>query len=168
MPGIGDIQPVARGDDQLGGIRQQALGLDRLFNRLERGPVQQACFGKISQNGFDRLDVVIGIDLARIAADNFAARIDQNHRGPGPHGILLPDFVTGIVEDGVLDPQALGRLLDAGDLTLSREFGRMNADDDQLIGETLTEPGQLPDIMLAVYSAERPKLQQHNLPAQIG
>jgi hypothetical protein len=66
----------------------------------------------------------------------------------------------------MLNPGTHDGLADIGGKVLGRKFGRVNANHYQLIRELLTEPAQLRDVVVAVYSGVGPEFEQDDLAAQ--
>ena len=72
-------------------------------------------------------------------------------------------LVVGVVDDRMLDLVAQDRLADALGVLLVLELGRVDADDDQLVGVLLLELGQVGQDVDAVDAAERPEVEQDDL-----
>lgn len=100
-------------------------------------------------------------------ADDHAGRIEKHQRWPRPDAVLLPYLEIGIVDHRVLDPVSLNGAPETPSRPLSREFGRMDTDDDQLIRKLLFELLQLGKHVQTVDSAEGPEIENHYLAPEV-
>jgi hypothetical protein len=73
-----------------------------------------------------------------------------------------------IIHDWVVDAVAAHGLLDGLGGALFREFSGVHADHGHRVGETDFELPQLREDVKAIYSAEGPEVQDHQLAAQVG
>ncbi len=163
---VGDEQGIL-GCQHLGWVAQHSL---RLGGPLGMQAERRAVDGPLVRVDYllDNRSGILGLDLTGFLPYDPAVWADQHHRRPRIDVVLVPNPKIRIVDDRMLDPGPDDRLADILGFMLGRELGRMHPDHHQRVGKLLTELAQLRDIMVAVYSGIREKLQQNHLAAQIG
>src|SRR5271169_6060938 len=93
--------------------------------------------------------------------------IDEIGRRPIFVTERLPDRITIVDGNGIVDLQASDGLTNIADIPLEREFGRMYADDDETVVPVFLSPR--PDVgqrMQAIDTIEGPEIDQYHFPAQ--
>jgi hypothetical protein len=97
-----------------------------------------------------------------------ALGVDDHQRRPRLGGIRLPGDQIRVIENWM----AHGVALDSGGerfgVGLMLELGRVNPNEDKGIGEPGLQRAQLIQDVQTVDAAERPEVEDHNTPAQIG
>ena len=148
---------------------QFALGvvhaLERQGNRIA---VQLPAFVEHHQHGCDRLVEGVGLSLSGRCGDNVTCRVDQDECRPGTRAIGAPDLEVGVIGDGMLDTVANDDAADVLGLTLVRELGGMNSNDDQFVAILLLQTSKVRKDVYAVDAAVRPEIQEDDLALQIG
>src|SRR6185369_5345680 len=101
-----------------------------------------------------------------LIADHTLA-VDQDRGRPGPDTPALPDRLLVVLHDRIPYAEFLRRVHDAPVRLLPEEFRRAHADDREAgFLVALVPTPQLRDHVLAIDSAERPELDQHDPAAQ--
>ena len=131
--------------------------------RLVEGLFLLAVFDELGDDLIERLVIA----FAGGRADDVAGRIDDDQRRPRTHAVLVPDLVVAVVHHGVGDFVPQHGLADVLGFLLAVELGAVHADDDDLVGVLLFELGQVGQRVDAVDAAERPEVEQDDLPLQI-
>src|SRR5262249_23858028 len=166
---IGDEQPVARLIGQrLTRIGQQAGRRGEFFEpEADRLFVELVLGAEVSGHLPD--DIVEDVEnaFARMRADFFAFRIDQDQRRPPVCIVAMPDIEILVVDDRMSDLVAQYRLADVFRAFLVLELGRMHADDHELVGLLRLKLLQIGDDVHAVDAAIRPEIEQHDFAAQV-
>lgn len=99
---------------------------------------------------------------------NATALVNQIHRWPCPGVVPFPIREIIVERNMIRNIEATDSFLDIRRLMLIIEFGRVNADDDQTAaGVSIVPLPQTRQSVSTIDSAECPKLDQHNLAAQI-
>ena len=166
---VGDEQPVAGGIGQQLAWEPQRGRLDLLAFEVERdGCFIERFFGAVIGDQFvDHRFQQLAIPFAGDVAAVLAFRIDQHERRPGADTELAPDGHLVVVDDGMLDLVAENGIADVGRVFLVVELGRVDADDDDLVGVLLFEVGKVGQDMHAVDAAVGPEVEQDDLAAHI-
>ena len=86
---------------------------------------------------------------------------------PRVHAIALPDLHVGVVHDRVSDFIPENGLANALRVLLVLEFGRVHADNDQLVAVLLFQLGERRKSVDTVNATESPKIEEHDSAAQI-
>ena len=168
VSGIGDEQPRGRlVREHLAGEREQAVGRGGLGGQRMRRAIEATFRLEHGRDGGDHLLEPGPMPFARGRADHIAARVDEHLRRPRPHGVRLPDAERRVVGDGMADAEALQRPADVVGAPLVVELGRVDADDDQHVGEPGLQALQIGQHVLAVDAAVGPEIEQHDLAAQL-
>ena len=110
----------------------------------------------------------LGVALAGHRGDDVALGVDHREGGPGLGGVLLPHLHVGVVEDGVVDAVPLDGGGEGGRVPLVLELRRVHADDDEGVAVFLLQRPQLVQDVQTVDAAEGPKVEHHDLAAQVG
>jgi hypothetical protein len=97
-----------------------------------------------------------------------AGGVDQHDGRPGPHGEGLPDLEVGVVGDRVLEAQPRDRRAQGVAMVLGRKLARVDAEDDEILGELLTKPAQLADVVVAIDSTGGPELEEDEATGEVG
>src|ERR1700730_2678779 len=105
--------------------------------------------------------------LAEMVMADAPFRIDEIGSWPIFVTERLPDRVTIVDDDGIVDFQTSDGLAHIADIPFEREFRRVYTDDDKAAIPVFLSPG--PDIgqrMQAIDTIEGPEIDQHHLAAQ--
>src|SRR3984893_13481181 len=105
--------------------------------------------------------------LAEMVMADAPFRIDEIGSWPIFVTERLPDRVTIVDDDGIVDFQTSDGLAHIADIPFEREFRRVYTDDDKAVIPVFLSPG--PDIgqrMQAIDTIEGPEIDQHHLAAQ--
>ena len=165
--GVGDREaPASVIPLDLAGEGEHAVGAGFAgdFERLAR---ERAGAFVLVDHRVDDGDRLRGGQLALVPADHVAARVDEEERGPGARAVALPVLEIGVVEDGVLDPQAQHGLAQVAGLALGRELGRMDGDDLDGGRMAALDLPQLREHVHAVDSSVGPEVQDQQPPGEI-
>ena len=109
----------------------------------------------------------VGVALPGVLRDDVALGVDQHQRRPGPRGVGLPGGQLGVVEHRVVDAVPLHGGDQGVRVGLVDELGRVDADDDQLLGVLLLHRAQLVEDVQAVDAAERPEVEQDEATSEV-
>lgn len=164
--GVGDEEAAVGQEQRLAGEAQ--MRGDR-FGR-DVGAVaaaQRALRPVLGLQLLDQLRDGVRMALAGVLGDDIALGVDDDQRGPGPYGVLLPGRQLRIVEDRVVDLVPLDGVDDGLVLGLVDELRRVHPDDHQGVAVLLLQLAQLIEDMQTVHTAEGPEIQDHNTSSQV-
>lgn len=116
----------------------------------------------------DQLLDGVGVPLTGVLGDDVALGVDDDERGPGAYGVLLPGGQLGVVEHRVVHLVPLHRVDDRLVLRLVDELRRVHADDHDGVAVLLLQLAQLVENMQAVHAAEGPEIHNNALTSQVG
>lgn len=115
----------------------------------------------------DQLLDGVRVALTGVLGDDVALGVDDDERGPGAYGVLLPGRQLRVVEDRVVDLVPLDGVDDCLVLGLVDELRRVHTDDHDGVAVLLLQFAQLIENMETVHTAEGPKIQDHNASSQV-
>lgn len=165
--GVGDEETAVGQEQRLAGEAQ--MGGDRLGRDIGAVAAAQRALRRVL--GLQLLDQLLDgvrMALAGVLGDDIALGVDDDERGPGPYGVLLPGRQFRIVEDRVVDLVPLDGVDDGLVLGLVDELRRVHPDDHQGVAVLLLQLAQLIEDMQTVHTAKGPEIQNHNASSQVG
>jgi hypothetical protein len=108
-----------------------------------------------------------GVALARHRGDQIAGLVDHREGGPGLGRVLLPHDHVRVVQHRVVHAVAFHGGGQRSRIALVLELRRVHPDHDQGVAVLLLDRAQLVQHVQAVDAAERPEVEQDDLPAQV-
>jgi hypothetical protein len=167
---VGGVGDEERAHGQLDGLAGEPQRRGR-FRRGDVGAVaavQRAGGLVLGHQLLDQHGEPVRVPLPGHLRHDVAGRVDDGQGRPRPRRVGVPRGELGIVEHRVVDAVTLHRGLDGVRVGLVHELRRVDPDRHQHVGEPLLQLTQLVDHVQAVHAAERPEVEQHDLPAQRG
>ena len=166
MAGVGDRQPIAGHCDFAGIAQDTRRNRARVAYRRQRRPIDRPVRVVRCDQPLHYRPEHVGRELTRVRAEHRSLWVDHDHRGPRAHGVGPPNAVLSIVDNGMIDVEALCGLADARRLPLRDVFATVHADDHDVPRESALELPQLREDVQAIDSAVRPEIQQDHFAAE--
>ncbi len=160
------VRPARQRDHLPGEAQLSRLSLRRHVRRVP--PAKRALGVELRHERRQQRTQTVRVTLAGHLRDDVPRGVDHRQRRPGPHREGLPRGQLRIVEHRMMHAIPLTRRDQRLVVGLVRELRRVHPHGDQHVRELRLELAQLVQHVQAVGAAERPEVQQDDLPAQIG
>jgi hypothetical protein len=165
VAGVGDGEEVAGTDRNLS-RETQGAAVDGGREQTYRGLVEGALLAMLGDHAGDLTLQLRGVALSLEGSSSVTLGVYEVERRPGAHPVLVPGGPVWVVENGMAHVVANDGALKGLVVTLVLELGRVDADDDEGVPETLFKGPELFEDVEAVNAAERPEVEEDYLAPQ--